>query len=540
MIYKYNKKKLFKLLILKFNNNGLESYEIKETIVMNIADNIYNIAGVLNAQVVSMEEANRLQQDRAFKNAAAAEEATSEALKVSAPAPAAAPEKDTKDKKGGITDLIESVLSTKKIFKGFLKKFAIFAAGITAVGLAGFAASTFMSDNDEEDPKASNANGAPPAGPNEPQVISSTPPGGAMGGAPPTGAPVATGTQTTTPENATAPANPPTAASSKPAPTSAPGPSVSGPALSVAPSAPAQMSVQSENAPQLNKATAGAATGMMGVSLPELIRKSTAAVAPAAAPAAPPPSVVATASTNTQEYAKLDEYFDRPENASEKAQMEQTRSSRTAIERAIVSTKYLIQNAKTPEEKADHEDILNDQLEPGLKAIKVQQKTIVDKARKAIQQTTSGVSAPQSSGAGEAVAISPGGGSGGSTPGVSPAAGGGASGGAPSATPTGGGRGAPSATPTGGGGGASGIAPSATPTGGGGASPVPASPSSGASIGAASTAVSAASENAPPKVSSTQINNDTTSGDEPAPTPIPSPIAGRGSLDVGTFFGSGS
>jgi hypothetical protein len=73
-----------------------------------------------------------------------------------------------------------------------------------------------------------------------------------------------------------------------------------------------------------------------------------------------------------------------------------------------------------------------------------------------------------------------------------------------------------------------------------GASPVAPSPSTGASIGQTSTTVAAASENMSPKVSTTQINNDTTSGDSPAPTSIPSPIAGRGSLDSGTVFNSGT
>lgn len=471
-----------------------------ETIVMNIADNIYNIAGVLNAQVVSMKEAHRLQQERAFKNAAASEEATSEALKVAAPAPAATPEKDTKDKKGGITDLIGSILGTKKIFKGFLKKFAIFAAGVTAVGLAGFAASTLMSKKDsEEDSEASDESGAPPAGPNEPQVLSSTPPGAGPGGAPSPAAPGASSSQTTAPESAPVPVSTPAAAPSKPGPTptSAPGPSMS-PAPGAASNAPAQTPEQGENAFQLNKAMTSAASGMLGVSLPEPVRKAPAAAAPAPTPAAPPPPVAATSTAQDPEVAKLEEYFEKPENAAEKAQLDEVFHRKVVIERAISSTKALIQSAKTPEEKAQHEAILKDQLEPGLKATKEQKKAILDKARKVIRPSASAPAAPQASsgGGGEAAAIAPSGGGGGGG--------------------------------SGGGG------------GGGGASAVPSSPSSGSSIGAASTAVAAASESAPPKMSSTQINNDTTSGDKPAPSSIPSPIAGRGSLDIGTVFGSES
>lgn len=427
-----------------------------ETIVMNIADNIYNIAGVLNAQVVSMKEAHRLQQERAFKSAAASEEANSEALKVEAPGPAAT-ESGDKEKKGSISSLISSVLSTKTLFKGFLKKFAIFAAGVTAVGLAGFAASTFMSNKTPEVPgeMPPKENGAPPAGPNEPQIISSTPP------AAPT-------SERSTPVSSTPSAS-----------AAGPGPSATS----------TQTPAQGENAFQLNKAMTGAASGMLGVKLPEPVRS-----APAPTPAAPPPPMAATSSTNDSEVAKLQEYFEKPENASEKAQLDEVVQRKVVIERAISSTKALIQNAKTPEEKAQHEAILKDQLEPGLKATREQKKAILDKARKVIQPKT--------------------------TPPPAPAPAGGDSGAAPVAASGGAGGGAMASS--------------------GGASAVSPTPSSGSSIGAASTAVAAASEGAPPKASSTQINNDTTSGDKPAPTSIPSPIAGRGSLDVGTVFGSGS
>lgn len=426
-----------------------------ETIVMNIADNIYNIAGVLNAQVVSMKEAHRLQQERAFKSAAATEEANSEALKVEAPTPAATEGAD-KEKKGGISSLIGSVLSTKTLFKGFLKKFAIFAAGVTAVGLAGFAASTLMSNKTPETPGESppGESGAPPAGPKEPQIISSTP----------IAAPTS---ERSTPVSPTMPSTP-------------------GPAPGILPT---QAPAQSENAYQLNKAMTSTASGVLGVKLPEPIRS-----APAPTPAAPPPPMAATSPTNDSEVAKLHEYFEKPENAPEKAQLDEVVQRKVVIERAISSTKALIQNAKTPEEKAQHEAILKDQLEPGLKATKEQKKAILDKARKVVQPKAAAPAAP--------------------------ASGGGDSGAAPVAVGGGGGGGVGGA--------------------GGGASAVPPAPSSGTSIGAASTAVAAASENAPPSVSSTQVNNDTTSGDKPAPTPIPSPIAGRGSLDVGTVFGSGS
>ena len=94
-----------------------------ETIVMNIADNIYNIAGIMNAQVVSMEEANRLQQERAFRDAAAQEEANSEALKVAGPSVASQSEKPDKEKQGILGSILGSISSTKAMLGKFIKKF---------------------------------------------------------------------------------------------------------------------------------------------------------------------------------------------------------------------------------------------------------------------------------------------------------------------------------------------------------------------------------------------------------------------------------
>lgn len=459
-----------------------------ETIVMNIADNIYNIAGVLNAQVVSMKEAHRLQQERAFKSAASTEEANSEALQVAAPAPAATTETDAKEKKGGITDLIGSVLSTKKLFKGFLKKFAIFAAGVTAVGLAGFAASTLMSKKDAgETPPTSVEGGAPPAGPNEPQIISSTPPGSASGpGAPPS----LGGTSTASSESTSASDNAPTAVPSNPTATPASAPTTAG-------QTPAS---GGDTTPQIKSAPAAASSAPGAVSPGPASSAPAVAPPPAPTPAAPPPSVAASAPAKDPEIAKLEDYFNKPENAAEKAQLVDVAQRQIDIKEGIRATKEMMQGPQTPEEKTRNETILK-LLEPRLEATKKEKKAILDKARKAIQPQTSTPAAPQPSGGGEAAAVSP---------------------------------------SSGGGGGGGGGAQPSSGGGGSGASAVPPSPSSGSAIGAASTAVAAASENAPPKVASTQITNDTTSGDKPPPTAIPSPIAGRGSLDAGTVFGSGS
>ena len=128
-----------------------------ESIVMNIADNVYNLAGVMNAQVVSMQEAQKIQQDRAYKQAADQEEAAAEAKKVQGPSAAGTEVNSVEDKKGGIMGMISglagSIGSTKKLFKGFLKKFGVLALGITAaVGAAAYSSSLGDGEKKNEDP----------------------------------------------------------------------------------------------------------------------------------------------------------------------------------------------------------------------------------------------------------------------------------------------------------------------------------------------------------------------------------------------------
>jgi hypothetical protein len=222
-----------------------------------------------------------------------------------------------------------------------------------------------------------------------------------------------------------------------------------------------------------------------------------AKAAPPPTPAAPPPPAAASApppSTEDAEAAKLAEYFNRPENASDNAQLEELQGRIGTIKRAIRDTKSLISSAETPEEKARHEAILKDQLEPGLEATKQQKKAILDKARKQL-----GIKTTQGAGAAP-----------------------------PSAPSASSGSGSPASAPSAGG-------------GGGGASSVSSAPSSGKSIGAASTSVAAASE---PKSAEnktiTSSSNAGPSGGSPAESSIPSPIAERGSLDIGITFGPGN
>lgn len=125
-----------------------------EAIVLNIADNIYNIAGVWSKHVASMEEARRAQAERMSRETAAQEEAASEAQRVGGPSVSG--ETVEADKKGG--GLSGLVASSKSRLGSLLKRFAVmaglsFGVGLAGAGavLAGAAAADFGSVDDEED-----------------------------------------------------------------------------------------------------------------------------------------------------------------------------------------------------------------------------------------------------------------------------------------------------------------------------------------------------------------------------------------------------
>lgn len=115
-----------------------------ETVVTNIADNIYNIAGVWSKHVASMEEARQAQRERMSREAAAQEEATAEmAGAVKVDGPTAAGTAPGEEAKGGLlSKILDSVASTKKVLGSVLKRFALGAAGLLAVGAVGAYAGT--------------------------------------------------------------------------------------------------------------------------------------------------------------------------------------------------------------------------------------------------------------------------------------------------------------------------------------------------------------------------------------------------------------
>lgn len=425
-----------------------------ETIVMNIADNIYNIAGVLNAQVVSMKEAQRLQQERAYKSAAAEEERNAEMSKIEAPTPAAttASEQPPSEKGGGgIMELAGSLLSTKRRFKGFLKKFAIFATGVTAVGLAGAATASLLSGGDQQLPQQ------PPQTSSQTQApLSSTGVGGGesvQGGA---------GYSSTT-----RPINQPSAQAPEPLPPTGAGGGRGSQG----------MFTTDIQTPNVESASAPPATPTTQATLVTLPTPTSPAAEPVSAPS------VSTTKIN-----------DKAESDPKAAHEFLINSDQIKVQPQANGSFIDVQSGKTiPEE----------QVKQKIQAAGKDPEKVITQAKKYQEKT----SKPQTIGS-----TNP-------TPSAGSVA-------MPTASVT-------SAPPTGG-------ASESMGSGGsiGGALPVTPSPSTGASIGQTSTSVAAASENIPPKVSTSQINNNTSSGDVPAPTPIPSPIANRGSLDVGTTFNS--
>lgn len=438
-----------------------------ESVVMNIADNVYNLAAVMNAHVTSMKEAQRIQQEKAFKDAASSEEATAEAIKVSAPTPAATEGDGKKEKGGMIGNILGAVKSTKSMFKGFLKKFGILAIGLTAT--LGIAAELMKVEDDTASPPSSEA---PPATTAEPP-------------APPPEPPAATAEPVTPPAEQVPP------------------PRMDSPSSMI--SSFAGMIEKHGGERGAADATAmksifeggmsGGAGGFMAATQahaaanPQPSEPSPSA--PAATPAAPPPPVAGT-SQKDQEAEKLREYFDRPENAADSAQIETLWKREQGIKTGIRDTKWLIANASSPEEKARHEDILKNQLEPGLQATKEQRRAILNKGREAVGIATAPMpavdTAARKAGFEESIKRT-------------------------------------SPEMVGGG-------------GSGEAVPVAPAPSGGADIGTASTAVAAASEPQQPKQENIDVSSSKDSGIPPG-TGIPTPVADRGSLDVGTTFDSG-
>lgn len=321
-----------------------------ESVVMNIADNIYNIAGVMNAQVVSMKEAQRLQSERAFKDAAAKEEAEAEAKKVDGPG-AAGTETSTAGSSGGSKSLLGSVLgslgNTKSMFKGFLKKFAV-VAGALAIG-AGAAYAVSSSD------------------------------GGETAAAP-------------TPETAAAePVPPPPQDVPPPEATKVESPPTESPSSMMTNAIATQGGERGkQEAPFVGNIMSAMQSGDMGGMMGAIQEHQKAFPQPPAAqqqttPVSPPPKPSATpapsaTSSTDEDSKKIDSWLDDPANAADRQQLSDLTDQQQRLKYGLSQAKQSLAEAR-PESKKKYEDIVK-QMEDDLATIKAQRRAIVDKARK--------------------------------------------------------------------------------------------------------------------------------------------------------------
>jgi hypothetical protein len=112
-----------------------------ESVVVNIADNVYNIAGVWAERVASMEEAKRDQKERISKEQAALEEAENEAARQLAPLPSGTSGTDAMNQqetseRGLIGKLADSIKGMGGLLRGVMGKVSLLAAGLGAAGVA--------------------------------------------------------------------------------------------------------------------------------------------------------------------------------------------------------------------------------------------------------------------------------------------------------------------------------------------------------------------------------------------------------------------
>lgn len=340
-----------------------------ESVVMNIADNIYNIAGVMNAQVVSMKEAQRLQSERAFRDAAAKEEADAEAKKVDGPG--AAGTEGTTGSAGSGKSLLGNVLgslgNTKVLFKGFLKKFAV-VAGALAIG-AGTAYALSSSDS-----------GSTPAP--ESQTVSSQPD---------------SQPETIPPESATPVASPPDES-----PSSA--------FTNIIATQGGERG--KKEAPLIGNIMGAMESGDVGAMMGAVQEHQKAfpqpPAPPAAKPAAPPPSPSATPSSSAggsseEDVKKISGWLDDPVNAADRQRLSDLTDQGMKIKYGLSQAKQSLADAR-PESKKKYEEIVK-RFEDDLENIRAQRKAILNKAKKELgilpTSAAASSSAPQDTGVSE-------------------------------------------------------------------------------------------------------------------------------------------
>ena len=420
-----------------------------ELTVMNIADNIYNIAGVWSKHVASMEEARKAQRERMSREAAAKEEAASEmqATRIEAPGTAGTKAPTEEDKKKGPMGKIMSALSsTRGVVGKLLKRFALVTGGaLLAAGVGGAAMATVFSAADSAFDKEDAATLEP---------STSAPPTDG-GSEPATGTSTSTGAQ---PQPST-----PSSAPPPPSPTSA--------------------------AAQSASSDAQAKEGAMY----EQVQRDTSSAAPPAATPVAQPAMPATAPPAPPQGAdslpaQAEEFFNKPENIAYKVQLEAVNAKIKGLNQSILTTEAAMIGA-SPEDTKRHKATLSN-LKTQLANAEDEKDNLVKSAMNSTPQAVASMVAGQT---------------------------------APELST--------SSTPS--------AATSAAPASTSSATPIPPSPSTGTEISQASVDVAAAGEPQPQGDAMVTNNGEMSDGKPAPPMPMPSPVADRGSLDIGTTFRSG-
>jgi hypothetical protein len=130
-----------------------------EGIVLNISDNIYNIAGAMGARLSSMKEAQLAAQQQNSLDAAKQEESQTELIGAINPAATggAKPDSEGGEKKGLIGSLLDNFKGVKGAFGSIVKKVALVGGGLLIAAGGITAAFNMFSKSDDEADAAKDA-----------------------------------------------------------------------------------------------------------------------------------------------------------------------------------------------------------------------------------------------------------------------------------------------------------------------------------------------------------------------------------------------
>ncbi len=459
-----------------------------ETVVVNISDNVYNIAGILNAQVTSMQETKRLYEMQKSRDLAAQEEAANETSRVAAPAPTQSETTpQTEDKKTGLLSRVVSIVtSQKKGFVSLLKKFALYAGGIAAVSAAtaiGGAAVANAGERGEvpgPEPVTTEAVGSQPASNANDKT------------------PEQSDVKQPTPQPAPVPVSPTTNIEPPP-----PQPAPVLPITNMGPLTPQPAPVSPGTNTQT--VTSPVAAPVLSATKPaESSIEYQTKQAPTPLPAPAPPQIVQAPSisvSGTDTPQHVVNHYSNPENAAEKEQFVNLSMRQARAERVKSVAETSLKNAQDEQSKDVYKQVIvnTDRTIANIKKAKEQlTQQIAAQPVKTEPLTASSLTASTSTQAPPSNATAP----------VS-------------------GSGSGSSSPT---------AQTTDAQSQQAATPIAAAPAVGSDMNAASVAVAAASEPRQTSNETVGINTGTTSNSPSPPTIMPSPVADRGSLDLDTTF----